>query len=190
MINRKKFFDIIRQSMFNGNFSQGQVNGIDTILNEWESRKLIDIRYLAYMFTTVKWETAHTMQPIAEYGRGQGHIYGIPDTVTGETYYGRGFVQLTWKDNYIKMSRLLGVDLVNNPDLTLNMIIATQILFEGMLDANSGVGDFTNKALDEYFNDEIDDPVGARKIINGTDHDREIAELFYKFYYALSRANV
>ena len=36
-------------------------------------------------------------------------------------YYGRGWIQLTWKDNYIKCGKLLKVDLVGNPDLALTL---------------------------------------------------------------------
>jgi predicted chitinase len=30
-------------------------------------------------------------------------------------YYGRGLVQLTWRNNYKKMGDLLGLDLVHHP---------------------------------------------------------------------------
>ena len=36
-------------------------------------------------------------------------------------YYGRGYVQLTWQNNYRTYSSLLGVDRVNNPDLVLEL---------------------------------------------------------------------
>ncbi len=187
-INHKIFFDEVRQGLFGRTLTQGQVDGMNVILAEWEDRGLTDLRWLAYMFATVKWETAHTMQPIEEYGKGEGHTYGIPDPETGHAYYGRGFVQLTWKENYAKMSKLLGVDLVKNPDLALNELIATQILFEGMLKAESGVGDFTHRCLEQYFNDTEEDWVNARRIINGTDKAQEVANIAHKFYDALLKA--
>ena len=78
-MNRKAFFDGVRAKLFLGTLSQYQVDGMNAILDEWERRKLTDLRWLAYMLATVKWETAHTMQPIAEYGRGRGYAYGVPD---------------------------------------------------------------------------------------------------------------
>lgn len=186
-INRKRFFDEIRP-MFGRTISQTQVDGIDTILDEWEERGLTDLRWLAYMFATVKWETAHTMEPIEEYGLGALHAYGVPDAETGEAYYGRGFVQLTWKENYAKMGKLLGVDLVKHPEKALEREIATQILFEGMLKEESGVGDFTGVSLERYFNDTTEDWINARRIINGTDKAREIAAIGQQFYAALKEA--
>ena len=187
-IRRKVFFDEVRQGLFGRTLTQGQVEGMEAILDEWEDRGLTDLRWLAYMLATVKWETAHTMQPIEEYGKGEGRKYGIPDPETGETYYGRGYVQLTWKENYAKMSRLLGVDLVKIPSLALNELIATQILFEGMLKAESGVGDFTGVSLERYFNDTTEDWVNARRIINHTDKAQEIANIGHRFYDALLKA--
>jgi hypothetical protein len=187
-IRRKVFFDEVRQGLFGRTLTQGQVEGMEAILDEWEDRGLTDLRWLAYMLATVKWETARTMQPIEEYGKGEGHAYGIPDPETGETYYGRGYVQLTWKQNYATMSRLLGVDLVKIPSLALNELIATQILFEGMLKAESGVGDFTGVSLERYFNDTTEDWVNARRIINGTDKAQEIANIGHRFHDALLKA--
>lgn len=188
MIDRKKFFDAVRSTLFTGTLTQGQVQGIEAILNEWDDREMEDLRYLAYMLATTKWETNHTMLPVRE-------AYWLSEewrkiNLRYFPYYGRGFVQLTWEQNYKTMGRLLGIDLVKYPDKAMEMDTATLILFEGMLDAESGVGDFTGKALDEFFNDKVDDPVGARKIINGTDHDDAIAVIHYQFLAALKDSDV
>lgn len=45
----------------------------------------------------------------------------------GFMYRGRGLIQLTGKDNYARMGKMLGVDLVNNPDLASDPKIAAQI---------------------------------------------------------------
>jgi hypothetical protein len=64
--NRKAFFDGIRPDLFGGTLTQDQVNGIDAILDEWEVRKLTDLRWLAYMLATTYHETNMTMQPVRE----------------------------------------------------------------------------------------------------------------------------
>lgn len=142
MINRAPFYNYIREHLFGGHLTGLQVEGIEAILNEWEKRALTDNRWLAYILATAKHETAKTMQPIEEYGKGAGRSYGKRDDQTGKVYYGRGFVQLTWRGNYEKMGHLLNVDLVNNPEFALQPIVATQIMFEGMLR-----GMFTGRTL-------------------------------------------
>lgn len=181
MIDRKTFFDHVRKLPFPGTISQSQVAGCIAILEEAERRKT-DFRCLAYMLATAYHETAHTMQPIAEYGRGKGRAYGEP--VNGKIYYGRGYVQLTWVKNYEVMGALLKVDLVSNPELALNPGVAAQIMFEGMVR-----GSFTGKKLSDFFNDAKTDWANARKIINGLDRAEMIASYARQFHGALIAAN-
>lgn len=182
MIDRDKFFTRVRASLFGGSMTQRQVDGCNSLLDEWEARYLAgDLRWLAYELATTKWETGHTMQPVEEWGHGAGHSYGVRDPITGHAYDGRGDVQLTWKANYQKMSGVVGVDLVNHPELALNPRIAAAILFEGMEH-----GDFTGVGLPRYFNATTDDPVNARRIINGTDHAEDIAAFHAAFLEALA----
>ena len=179
-MNRKAFYDHIRKVMFSGIMSGKQVEGIEAILNEWEKRGLTDKRWLAYMLATTFHETARTMQPIEEYGRGKGRKYGIPDINTGKTYYGRGFVQLTWLSNYQTFERLLKQPLTTQPELALDLKISTEILFTGM-----EKGLFTGKRLSDYFNADKEDWIHARRIINGMDCAETIASYANKFYTAL-----
>lgn len=182
MIDRDQFFGHARVNPFAGAMKQGQVDGCNAILDSWEARpEFTDRRWLAYMLATAKHETAHTMKPIEEYGRGQGCAYGTPDVATGLTYYGRGYVQLTWKANYAKMAALTGVDLVNQPELALEPKLAALIMFEGMKD-----GLFTGVGLGRYFNATVDDAKNARRIINGADRAEEIAAIHTAFLKALT----
>lgn len=184
MIDRAGFFKGARLSLFGGVLTQPQVDGMSAILNEWEHRALTDLRWLAYMLGTTYWETSKTMQPVRE-------AFWLSEDWRRQNlryypYYGRGFVQLTWARNYIKMGQLLHVDLVNFPDRAMDLPIATQVLFEGMLRAESGVGDFTNHSLEEFFNDTTEDWVNARTIINGLDRADEIAAIAQDFNKVLS----
>jgi hypothetical protein len=169
MIDRKLFFGNVRASF--GRLSQSQVDGFALILDTWDLQKTMsDQRWLAYMLATVWHETAKTMQPIEEYGKGRGRVYGP----TG--FWGRGYVQLTWEANYLKAGQKLGVDMVANPDLALKPNFAVKILFYGMRD-----GWFTGKKLADYFSATVNDPVSARRIINGTDRAALIADYHAKF---------
>lgn len=186
-IDRQKYFDAVRKAPFGGKLNQDQVDGNNYLLEYWEGlweANDPDLRPLAYVLATTKWETAHTMKPIEEYGKGSGYTYGAKDPETGQTYYGRGYVQLTWRDNYSRATAKLG--LVEEDDLewfaarALDPVIARQVIFEGMKE-----GWFTSKKLDQYFNASKDDPKNARQIVNGNDHDADIKKIHDQFLTAL-----
>lgn len=52
----------------------------------------------------------------------------------GYKYRGRGFIQLTGKDNYAHYGKRLGVDLLGNPDLALDPTVASRITLAYMQD--------------------------------------------------------
>lgn len=86
---------------------------------------------------TVAIETAGTFKPIREYASGKAYDVGKlaqrlgntpEDDGDGERYKGRGFIQITGTTNYRTYGERLGVDLLGNPDLALDPIIAARIL--------------------------------------------------------------
>jgi hypothetical protein len=156
-----------------GPLSQGAVDGINALIAEMEARGW-EPRWFAYGMATAYWETGRTMRPIEEYGKGSGRVYAVPDA-TGRRWFGRGFVQLTWRENYEKLGEALGFDLVGNPDMALDPTIAAAILCEGMEHAR-----FTKFGLGDFFDHDSDDPIGARRIVNGTDKAKEIAAIYRK----------
>ncbi|WP_439695884.1 glycoside hydrolase family 19 protein [Mucilaginibacter sp. AW1-7] len=192
MSGTKHLYDTIRP-MFGGHFSQSQIDGIETILTAIAAAGITDNRKTAYMLATVFHECAKKMQPIAEFGKGAGHDYGkklkmgtgpghrIPYTTPDKLYYGRGYVQLTWYENYESMGHLLHVDLLGNPELALDPTIAANIMVKGMVG-----GLFTGKSLGKYFTADLTDWVNARKIINGLDQAATIAGYAQTFYKGLT----
>ena len=129
---------------------------------------------IAYVLATTDWETDHTFQPVREaYKKDEdwrrSNLRYYP-------YYGRGYVQLTWEDNYRKYSQILGLDLVNDPDLALEPQNALFILVHGFR-----TGAFTGKKITDYINPEEKDFYHARKCINGVDRAEEIAAIAEKF---------
>jgi hypothetical protein len=167
MIDREIFFDYIRTDPFGGALEQDQVDGISALLTMWTAMHPTgDVRHLAYILATTYHETSATMQPIEEYGKGSGQPYGEPDPTTGECYFGRGFVQLTWADNYMRVDQEFGLEgddsCYLHPELQLTENLAARTIIQGM-----DAGWFRGDKLDDYFNENEDNPYGAREIING-----------------------
>ena len=181
-MNRKAFFDAIRRPLFNGSMSVEQVRGTEAKIDAFEKAGW-PIAWAAYGLATSYHETAHTMQPVAEYGKGRGRKYGVKAGPYGHVYYGRGDVQLTWLFNYEKAGKAIGADLVRYPDLALEPEVSARVMVEGMQD-----GWFTGKANRHYLNSTIPDYVGARRIINGTDKATMIAGYARHFERALRLA--
>ena len=196
MINRKFFFDQLRTQLFGGRFSKSQVDGLNALLDVWEpayAKK--DDRWLAYALGTAYHEVAFTMQPIHERG-GPRYFFAMYDkdgsrprvaaslgnTQRGDgvRFHGRGYVQLTGRSNYTKGGRLVGADLVSDPELAIDPAIASQILFTGM-----ETGLFTGKKFSDYFNKTTEDWINARRIINGVDKAPQIAAYAKRFYGAI-----
>lgn len=182
-INRPRFFAEVRSKL--GPLDQTQVDGFNAILDEWARRGWRNLNQLAYMLATAWWETGRTMQGVRE-------AYWTSEdwrrrNLRYYPYYGRGLVQLTWIYNYRKAGEKLGIDLVRNPDLALDMKNAVRIMFDGMEE-----GWFTGKSLDDYI-DDVDEPdsedlreyVNGRRIINGTDKASTIGNLALTFERAL-----
>ena len=146
------------------------------------------------------------MQPISEYGKGKGRAYGTWKVnskgvkycqTNGKgnvfytydeypfLYYGMGYVQLTWYDNYKLLGEILGVDLLGNPELAKDPEIAAKIMIVGMTR-----GLFTGRKLGDYFKPQMTDYLHARKIINGMDAAQKIAAHARKFEKILQVAMV
>lgn len=167
-IDRDVYFDAVRISLFGGELTQQQVDGQKAILTQWgKHAPSDDLRHLAYMLATTKHETASTMWPIEEYGKGEGASYGKEDPETHQTYYGRGYVQLTWRDNYAKATEELGLededDIEWHADQALDPQIAADVMFRGMWEGWFRSGN----TLPKYFDADTDDAFNARGIING-----------------------
>jgi hypothetical protein len=141
---------------------------------------ILDVRWAAYVLATIKHECADVWHPIEEFGKGKGRPYGTPITLTDSsgkqyinTYYGRGYVQLTWKNNYQKLGHALGLgdDLMYHPEKALSPDLAYQIMSYGMR-----TGSFTGKKLADYIHDRSCNDRDARQIINGRDSCDKIAD--------------
>lgn len=129
---------------------------------------------IAYVLATTEWETNKTFQPVREaYWKTEDwrrrNFRYFP-------YYGRGYVQLTWKNNYAKYGQLLNLDLVRHPDLAMDPAAATFIIVHGFK-----TGAFTGRKISDYINPLQVDFINARRCINGTDRAADIARLAERY---------
>ena len=201
-MDHKSFFDSVRTSLFKGKLADKQVEGMEAFFAEWERQQLTDPRWLAYMLGTAFHETAGTMQPVEEFGKGKGRPYGqklkmgggpgkrIPYTTPDKIYYGRGHTQNTWYENYDALTKAAQKaghtwDFLNNPELLLQMEPSIWATFFAMQK-----GLYTGATLLRFFNDTTEDWVNARKIINGLDCAPLIAGYGKIFFGALKQAGI
>jgi putative chitinase len=83
------------------------------------------------------------------YGKNNPIGKGMGNTAEGDgfKYIGRGFIQLTGKNNYALYGKLAGVDLVNNPTQLLDPIVAAKVTAQFILKAaGSKVNSFTSQS--------------------------------------------
>ncbi len=155
-----------------------------------------DLRWRAYALATISRECGMDFEIRSEVGKPtyfNKYEPGTPigtrlgNTASGDGYKfrGRGYVQITGRDNYRKFSAVLGVDLLESPDLALNPDNAYSILSAGMTR-----GLFTGVGLRKYINATACDYLNARRIINGLDHAQEIADHAAKFQQCLEAAEL
>jgi peptidoglycan L-alanyl-D-glutamate endopeptidase CwlK len=160
-------------------FPQTPIGNINTtlpfVLNALRDADLGDKPMVLMALGTIRVETG-SFEPISE-GRSRfntspnGHPFdlyddrrdlgnrGAPD---GNSFKGRGFVQLTGRANYTTFSAKLGMgtDLIDHPDKANDPTIASQLLALFLKDKEQRIRD----ALDG------NDLAAARKLVNGGSH--------------------
>lgn len=199
MINKKRFYHVYR-SLFGPIRSQDSVSGINAILKEYtditKEDPTCDMRELAYILATAYHETGGRMYPVREHfansdeeayqsvtnwcnrrGR-KNYAYKHEN---GNSYYGRGFVQLTHGANYARMGERLGLPLYDHPNIALDVFSGARILIVGMQE-----GLFTGKKLSDFFTEDASHTFNARQIVNGLDKAGKIRDHAILMYKALT----
>jgi hypothetical protein len=183
-----EFFEAVRP-MFGGALSQAQVDGFGIIFEAWRKVGSGNERDLAYILSTAYHETARTMQPVRETlattdakakerltkAWKSGKLPWVKSDYWSGGWFGRGFVQLTHRENYVKAGKKLGIDLVSDPSKAMIPEVSALILVRGMQE-----GWFTNMKLADAA-----DFRESRRVVNGTDCASQIAQYADAFLSAL-----
>lgn len=180
-------FDAGKKVLFTKGYIPIQVDSVNAIMGQMFAQSVSNKAQCAYILATAYHEAFHVKKglrivPIKEMG-GDAYLSkydtgklakDLGNTPQadgdGQLYAGRGFVMITGKRNYEKFSKIMGIDLLKNPDLTLDVNNSAFILVYGMIH-----GTFTGKKLSDYINSGKIDYQSARKIINGSDQAPKIA---------------
>lgn len=137
-----------------------------------------------------RFKTAATAKPFVRNPQGLANkVYGGRLGNTGPNdgwdYRGRGYPQTTGKANYEQSGKIVGVDLVTNPERMLEPRIAAITMITSM-----SRGLYTGKKLSDYINDSKTNYVSARAIVNADmkANGKKIAEYARAFEKALLEA--
>jgi predicted chitinase len=153
---------------------------IQAITHECVAQGLHLPTQIAYVLATTKWETAQTFRPVEEaFWLKKAESYR--KKLKYYPFYGRGYVQLTWKNNYQSYGDILDLPMVSTPSIALDPQVALFVLVHGFK-----VGTFTGRKITDFIDEQATDFVRARRCINGTDKSQEIAELAQEFLATLT----
>ena len=146
---------------FKMTLSKAQGDAIRALAKECDLKGVADQRHFAYVLATCYNESR--FKSIREIRAKKGSpIWELQENYWHTNYYGRGFSQLTWRGNYSKFGKLLGLDLLGNPDKVLEPAIGAKILVTGMAQ-----GLFTGKKMSDFINAEKCDWFAIRSTVNG-----------------------
>jgi len=149
------------------------IENLPFVLNGLAEQNLADKPMVLMALATIRAET-EGFEPISE-GRSRyntspdGHPFDLYDNrrdlgnqgpPDGERFRGRGFVQLTGRDNYEKHGQRIGQDLVNNPEAANDPEIAARLLASFLKNKERVI----KEAL-------LENDLGlARRLVNGGSH--------------------
>lgn len=201
-----KFFDGFKPfytSVTGLQLDSTKVQALDFLLIQFEQEPLWTLTAeIAYAIATTHIETfipktGQRYEPIKEFG---GKTYFIKrywinlkirKQLGNKSEYdawarcGRGFVQETGLANDTKFTKLLGIDLVSNPELAMDPPTSFKIMTVGMFN-----GVFTGKKIGDFINSSKTDFFSCRTVINGHDRAAEIAGYAHSIQKILDDAQI
>lgn len=132
---------------------------------------------------TVRVEVGKNFLPITEYApnpayfnRYEGRV-DLGNTIAGDgqKFKGRGFIQLTGRANYTEYGQKLGIDLVNNPELALDLKVSARIFARYFVDRK------VDKACINR------DWLSVRKLVNGVNRQTGLPNGWDEFRHIINQ---
>lgn len=198
-LDRKLFFDALRASSLNGGrLSQETVDCAGALLDAIEKIGLDNAEHAAVIFGQCHHESGDRLASIKEtvfpshkdqnpsdatvisrldsaFRRGVmvwvKTPYWRPDA-QGKSWFGRGMIQLTHKRNYELLGRVIGADLVSNPDAALTPRNAAKVAVYGCVQ-----GLFTGRSLADCRT-----RADYRRVVNGDHKDARLQAKLSRYY--------
>lgn len=131
----------------------------DNILAALQEYKIYTDMTLIGALATVRVECGRAFKPVMEIASGIAYENrkDLGNLIPGDgtKYKGRGYIQLTGRDNYTNYGKALNIDLVCHPELALDPVISSNIFAKY----------FKDKGCDVACNNK--DWVKVRKLVNG-----------------------
>lgn len=128
-------------------------------------------------FPSIAVSTPYANNPQKLANKVYGGRMGNTQPGDGFRFIGRGFVQITGRDNYAQYG------LADTPERASENATAAHIIVDGMIN-----GRFTGLTLRAFFDHDSDNPVGARKIINPDANGAKIAKEYEAYLKAVKAA--
>lgn len=108
-------------------------------------------------------------------------VYGMNDKVgrsmgntepgDGWKYRGRGFIQITGKNNYARFGKMIGVDLIGNPDQANDPVVAAKLAAAFVMSGLKGKQDFQDQ---KTANKAVTQTIGGAGLGLGSGYGAEI----------------
>lgn len=156
MINKQKLLELYKDSPA---IQQTFGNLFDTLKKELILQNMYSDLTMIGILATIRTEVGRSYLPLPEEASGKAYEFrrdlGNIYAGDGVKYKGRGYIQITGRDNYYNYGQALKIDLVNNPDLALDPKIAMDILLLY----------FRDRHIQAYCNDKNWEKV--RRLVNG-----------------------
>lgn len=160
-----KFLALVTPDLYRGSLPEKQSRPLRALVTEGLARGA-SLKRIAYVLASAHHETGRFLhlEEIAsgEAYEGREKTLGNTEPGDGPRFKGRGYIQITGRDNYTRMSSVVGVDLVADPDAAMLPDIACVIAWHGMSE-----GTFTGRKLADYITPAKCDFISARRIVNG-----------------------